>query len=225
MFVRLKKMIKYLFGTLLLLCLSLAAESRQPKETDFGVWLDFAAMKKFHKAAFGVVGEFYTRDNNTSIDRTSIGFKGDYAIRPWLLAGAGYTWMNFKRPGYLELRERFYFQLFPILRHSNFNFYIRERLQGTFYKESRTGTPNAYYWRNRIEVGYRKTFWKLEPLISAESLYLIKGYDHNIFDEFRYIAGFNYHPNKNQIIKIYEMFTCGTTLNRFLFGLSYELRM
>jgi hypothetical protein len=211
--------------TLLLLLLFSGKFSLHAKENDFGVWLDFSVMKKFHKAAFGVVGEFYTRANSSSIDRTSIGFKGDYAIRPWLLAGAGYTWMNFKRPGYLELRERFYFQLLPILRYSNFNFYIRERLQGTLYLESRTGTPNAYYWRNRIEVGYRKTSWKLEPLISAESLYLIKGYDHNIFDEFRFIAGVNYHPNRNQIIKCYGMLTDGKTLNRFLFGLSYDIRL
>ncbi|MEI7831425.1 MAG: DUF2490 domain-containing protein, partial [Prolixibacteraceae bacterium] len=217
-------MIKYIFATILLLGLFLEAEAGQPKETDSGMWLDFAAMKKFHKAAFGVVGEFYTRANNTSIDRTSVGFKGEYAFHSWLNAGAGFTWMNFKRPGYLELRERFYFQLEPALKCSNFTFFFRERFQVTMYKESRTGTPDAYYWRNKIEGCYRKVSWKLEPLISVESLYLIKGYDRNIFDEFRYIAGVNYHFSGNQKIKIYEMFTCGTTLNRYLFGLSYEIR-
>lgn len=194
------------------------------KENDFGIWLEAAAMKKFHRGALGVVGEFYTRANSTSIDRISYGFKGDYEIRSWLYAGASFTWMNFKRPGYVELRERFYFQLEPVWKCSDFTFTFRERLQVTRYMESRTGTPDAYYWRNRVEGGYRKPSWKLEPLISVESLYLIKGYDRNIFDEFRYIAGVNYHPFGNQHFKFYGMFTNGTSLNRFLIGLTYDIR-
>ena len=225
MFVRLKNMGKYLLGTLLLLGIALAANARQPKETDFGMWIDFAAMKKFHDASFGVVGEFYTRANNSSIDRTSIGIKGEYAILSWLNTGAGITWMNFKRPGYLELRQRFYFQLEPAWKFSDFKFSFRERFQGTFYPETRTGTPAAYYWRNRFEASYRKSDWKLEPLIDLESLYLINGYDSNIFDEYRYILGVKYHPTKKHKVKCYGMFTNGTTLKRFLLGISYELQL
>lgn len=146
MFVRLKKMVKYLFATLLLLGSVFPAVAQQSKEKDFGVWLDFAAMKKFHKASLGVVGEFYTRANSTSIDRTSVGFKGEYRILHWLNGGAGITWMNFKLPGFLERRQRFYFQVEPYFKYSDFVFFFRERLQCTLYPESNTNYPRVYYW-------------------------------------------------------------------------------
>ena len=68
-----------------------------------------------------------------------------------LNAGGGYLLMNFNRPGFNELRDRFYFQVEPSWHLSKFLFSFRERLQITLYPETRTNEPDAYYWRNRFE--------------------------------------------------------------------------
>ena len=223
MFVRLKKMVKYIFASLLMLGSFLSAEAQQTKETDFGVWLDFAALKKFHNVSFGVVGEFYTRANSTSIDRISIGFKGEYGFLPWLNGGAGITWMNFKLPGNMERRQRFYFQVEPYWNYSGFTFSFRERLQCTLYPESNKNYPSVYYWRNRFEVAYRKQTSRFKPLASVESLYHLQKVSTKHFDEFRMILGTYYHFSINQKVKCYGMMTSTTSLNRFLLGVSYEV--
>ena len=53
----------------------LAANAREPKETDFGVWNDLSVMKRIRANSIGLFGEFYTNDNSRSIDRMSIGVK------------------------------------------------------------------------------------------------------------------------------------------------------
>lgn len=223
MFVRLKNKVNYIFATLLMLGSLLPAEAQQSKATDSGAWLDFAAMKKFNRASLGVVGEFYTRANNTSIDRTSVGFKGEYRILHRLNGGAGITWMNFKLPGFVERRQRFYFQVEPFWKHGDFAFFFRERLQCTLYPVSNTNYPSVYYWRNRLEVAYRKQTWKFEPLASIESLYHIQKVSTKHFDEFRLIFGTNYHITNSQKVKCYGMMTSTTSLNRFILGISYEI--
>ena len=225
MFVRLKNMRKFLFGALLLLGIVLAANAHEPKETDFGVWNDLSVMKKIQATSLGLFGEFYTNDNSRSIDRMSIGVKGDYSFAYWLNVGAGYALMNFVHPGYNELRDRFYVQAEPTWRLSKFIISFRQRMQLTLYPQTQTNASNTFHWRNRLEVSYRNPFHKVEPLADIESWYLFGNTDATHFTEFRFILGANYHLTKYQKVKCYGMFTDGTILNRFILGISYELQL
>ena len=195
------------------------------KDKDFGVWLDLAATRKIRSATIGLMGEFYTLNNSSSIERTSVGLKGDYSFLPFLSAGVGYLLMNYKCHGYNELRDRFYFQVEPSWHLSDFFFSFRERLQITLYPETRTTEPNAYYWRNRFEACYKNSEWKLEPLINIESFYLLRGMDRKSFDEFRFALGANYHLTKNQNIKFYGMYADETDLNRCILGIAYDIKL
>ena len=225
MFVRLKIMRKYLFGTLILLGISLTANSHEPKTTDFGVWNDLSVMKKIRATSLGLFGEFYTNDNSRSIDRMSIGVKGELPVANWLKTGAGYALMNFIHPGYNELRDRFYIQAEPFWHLSRFILSFRQRMQLTLYPQTQTNASNTFHWRNRLEVCYKNPSHKIEPLADIESWYLFGNSLETHFTEFRFILGANYHLTKYQKVKCYGMLTDGTILNRFILGISYELQL
>jgi hypothetical protein len=195
------------------------------KKNDSGVWLDLAATKKIHSTTIGLVSEIYTRNNSSTLDRLSIGLKGDYSFLPWLSAGTGYVLIDFFRAGYRELADRFYLQVVPSWRCDNFSFSFRERLQMTIFPESRTNAPNSLYWRNRFESSYKENSWKFEPLIDLESMYFFG--DNNQIPRigYRFIIGSNYYPSVNQKIKIYGMLTDGSIVCQYIFGISYEFRL
>lgn len=195
------------------------------KENDFGVWLDLAATKKIHSTTIGLISEIYTRNNSSTFDRLSIGLKGDYAVLPWLSTGAGYTLINFFRTGYQELADRVYIQLIPSWHHNRFFFSFRERLQMTMFPETRTNAQNSVYWRNRFESSYKENAWKFEPLIDLESLLHLGENKGNTKIGYRLIVGTNYYPTKNQKIKIYGMYTDGTIVSQYIFGVNYEFRL
>jgi len=225
MFVRLKNMGIYLFGTLLLLGIALAANAREPKKSDFGVWNDLSVMKKIRSTSLGLFEEFYTKENSRSIDKMSIGVKGDYSVAHWLKAGAGYALMNFVHPGYNELRDRFYVQAEPFWHLSKFIFSFRQRMQLILYPQTQTNASNTFHWRNRLEVSYRNPSLNVEPLADIESWCLFGNSIATHFTEFRFILGANYHLTKYQKVKCYGMLTDGTILNRFILGISYELQL
>ena len=195
------------------------------KETDTRTWVDLFATRKFGRATVGFIGEFYTMNDNTSIERYSVGLKGDYELLPWLNAGSGYILLNFFRPGYHELADRFYFQAEPIWHYGNLHFSFRERMQFTLYPESRTDQASTCYWRNRFEASWYKGSSKLEPVIDLESLYLFNNKDSDPSSEFRYTLGVNYHFAKNQKFKFYGMLTTTSILDRYIFGVVYDLKL
>ena len=109
-------------AAILFLGIVLAANAREPKETDFwGMERPFR-YEKNSANSIGLFGEFYTNDNSRSIDRMSIGVKGDLSFTHWLKAGAGYALMNFIHPGYNELRDRIYVQAEPFWHLSKIHF-------------------------------------------------------------------------------------------------------
>jgi len=195
------------------------------EETDTRTWIDLFATKKIHSATVGLIGEIYTINHNTSLERTSIGLKGDYAFFSWLSAGTGYVLVNFKHPGYHELANRFYFQAEPSWHLSGFFFSLRERLQITLYPTTINNEVDSYFWRNRFEVCFKKGEKKLEPLISIETLYLINHIETNPISEIRYTLGTYYHFAKNQKFKFYGMFTEGTHLDRYILGVVYDIKL
>lgn len=208
----------------LLLCFH-GAGNLHAKETDTRTWIDLFATKTFRSTTLGLIGEIYTMNNNSTLERTSIGVKGDQEIFHWLSTGAGYVLLNFNHQVYHELANRFYFQAEPRWHFSRFHFSLRERMQITLFPNSRTGETDSYYWRNRLEAVFRNGTKKISPLASLESLYLLNNLDINPFTEFRVTLGANYLMDKNHYFKFYGMFTDGTHLNRYILGLMYNLKL
>ena len=194
----------------LLLFTLIGTSKLNAKENDFGVWFDYSATKKIRSVTFGILGEFYTIDNSSRIDRISLGLKGDYQFLPWLSAGAGNVVINFYRVGYIELADRIYFQLEPSWHHSDFYFSFRERMQITLYPETRTNALTSYYWRNRLEIVYKHNESRIEPLTDFESLVRMGAANFSPTLGYRISVGLNYHPSKNQKIKFYGMYTDGS---------------
>lgn len=206
---------------LALLCVFALSAGAFAKDSDTRTWIDLFATKKINLATVGLIGEFYTKDDNHTIERTSLGLKGDYALRPWLSAGTGYVLMNFVRTGYHELVDRFYFQAEPSWHMSKFHFSFRERLQVTLYPDSRTSEANSYIWRNRLETTFKSGKAKVEPVIDLESLYTLNQEETNPWSEFRFTAGANYHMSEHQKFKFYGMYTNATHLDRYILGVVY----
>ena len=176
------------------------------KKNDFGVWLDLSATKKIHAATFGLISEIYTRNNSSTLDRVSIGLKGDYQFLPWLSAGAGNVVINFFRAGYTELADRIYFQVEPSWHLSHFYYTFRERMQITLFPETRTDALSSYYWRNRLEIIYKHDSSKIEPLTDLETLVRLGDANFTPTLGYRVTLGINYHPKLNQKIKIYGIY-------------------
>lgn len=218
-------MIKRRILVLFLLFNLLGITKISAKVNDFAVWNDYSAVKKIRSATFGIFGEFYTIDNSSRIDRISLGLKGDYQFLPWLSAGTGYTLINFYRIGFNELADRLYIQLEPSWHHSDFYFSLRERMQSTMYPETHIHAANSNYWRNRLEIVYKHNSSKIEPLIDLESLYRIGDPNFHPTIGYRVVFGVNYHPTKNQKIKLYGMLTDGSNVAQYIVGINYEFKL
>ena len=211
---------------LLILLFNLAGlQKSSAKSNDFCVWNDVNLIKKFRTSSIGVIGEFFTKQNSSIVDRLSIGLKGDHAFKPWLSGGVGCSLLNFNRITYHENVDRFYFQLEPNLHLANFFFYFRERMQITLYPQTHTNAETTYYWRNRMEMIYKRTKKKVEPLLDVETFYLCKDLDINLLNEVRITLGANCYLTRNQKLKMYGMLTDGQVLNRYIMGFSYEFRL
>lgn len=219
------RMVKFARITFSLLLSIWLTTPLQAKDNDFASWMDLSASKSWHAASLGIMGEFYTRDNSTTLERTSIGLKGEYAFTPWLFAGSGYLLMNYKRPGYMELRNRYYFQLEPIWHRARFEISMRERVQITNFPESRTNALATYYWRNRLEAIYAIPNKKLEPVASVETFYILQQTTSRRVDELRLSLGAYYHISRTQTIKCYGLISDGESLNRFVIGINYEFEL
>ena len=193
---------KFLRGLIFISILTLAGvNSLSAKESDSRTWIDLFATKKIKATTVGLIGEIYTMDNNSTLERLSIGLKGDYSFFPWLSAGTGYVLINFNHQVYHELASLLYFQAEPSWHVARFLFSFRERLQITLYPNTKTAEINTYYWRNRFETVYSGGKKKLEPLIDLESLYLLNDTELNPFTEFRFTLGANYNMSHSQHFK------------------------
>ena len=210
---------------LLLLFTTTLLKGTSAKENDFSTWIDLAALKKIHSATFGLTGEFRTSQNNSTIERYGLGIKGDYAFFPWLSAGVGYVMAKYKQLDSYERRNRYYFQVEPSFQISKLLFVFRERIQATQYPASQINLPASNLWRNRLETCYKHSNWKVDPLISLESLYLLGDINKRKFTEIRYMIGAYYHVTAHQKIKFYGMLTESPLLSRFVLGINYEFKL
>jgi hypothetical protein len=192
---------------------------------DFCVWNELNFFKRIHSVNLGLFSELYTKDNSNSVDRISAGLRGDYYFYPWLSAGMGFSLMNYKQPGYLELRNRFYLQVEPTWHLSNFRFFLRERVHKTFFPESRTNAQSTAYWRNRLEIWQKIHASRIEPVASIESWCRVSPTSQKRLDEFRYSLGAFYHVTDTQKIKIYGLLSNGVLLDRYILGFTYEIKL
>jgi Protein of unknown function (DUF2490). len=196
------------------------------QEKDFGSWIDIDITHKLGKCAFGLLGEFYTKDRNESVDRVSVGAKGDYQLAPGLNVGTGYLLMNYCQQNLREVRNRVYLQTDQKKYLSNWAFSLRERMQLTLIparKEKKH--ESSLYWRNRIRVEYRNEHLKIEPVFDIESFCLINRLSCNGIDEYRYSLGFNYKLKNYQKIKFYGLISYNNTSRFYALGLDYSLKL
>ncbi len=209
------------------LLLSGIASTRVSKAADktAGIWTEMAASKKVHSFVFGLTSEVLTRENSSTLERVGVGLKADYSLLKWMNAGVGYSLMDFKKTGYFELKDRFYMQLEPLWKFSNFICSLRERLQVTVTPSAKTNVPDSYYWRNRLEIFYKKNPWKVEPILDMETWYHFGEYRRSITEGYRISMGANIHPDAHQKVKVYGMLTDGTIISQYIFGVSYEFRL
>ncbi len=196
------------------------------QERDFGCWIDVDVTHKLNSFTIGAMGEFYTKDRYESIDRMSIGAKGDYSLSPSLNFGTGYLLMNYPKSDFNELRNRFYLQTEFRKYMSNWAFSLRERMQLTLYPETNEQEHNTFmYWRNRIRVEYRNTHLKIEPVFDIESFCLTNKGSLNGIDEHRYSLGLNYKLTNLHKIKFYGLISKTRKTKFYALGLDYSLKL
>ncbi len=210
---------------LILFCnLSVLISSSAENKTA-GIWTEIAVSKTIRSFVLGVNSEVMTKENGRTLDRIGLGFKADYQFLKWLNTGVGFEFIDFKRISYYELKGRYYIQLEPLFHFSNFFCSFRERLQFTRSMEPQYNSPDFFYWRNRFEVFYKKSSWKVEPILNLEQWYRIGDYDHRITTGYRISIGANFHPGPKHKIKAYGMITDGTIISQVLVGLTYILKL
>ncbi len=190
-----------------------------------GIWIDMAVTKKVHSFILGITSEVLTKNDWTTLERVGLGCKADYPLFKWLNAGVAFSFLDFKRTGYYELKERYYVQLEPFWHISNFYFSFRERLQLSVSPKYRDLSPDSYYWRNRFEAYYKPGASKLEPLVNFEEWYHIGDYNHSITTGYRISLGANYRPTPREKFKIYGMLTDGTIISQYIVGVSCEFKL
>lgn len=196
------------------------------QENDWGSWMDVDVMRKINSASFGLMGEFYTKNQLQSIERMSIGAKGEYAFTPAVSCGAGYLLMNYFKTGYHEYRNRLYAQTEYKKNISRLTFGLRERMQFTFYPETKDHlSETCAYWRNRFKIEYKNSQWKIEPVADIETFYLTGKSNQNGFDETRYSAGINIKVSGIQKLKVYGLLSDTHAEHFYVIGLDYSLKL
>lgn len=211
---------------LVVLSVFLSFSKSLAQEHDLGTWIDLEAMHETGHVAYGLMGEFYTKDKNTSVERVSVGVKAGYPLSKTWNCNIGYLLMNYYKTGYTELRNRVYLQAEYKKRISNWAFGLRERMQVTFYPETMESSKEVCsYWRNRFKVEYRNSNWKVVPVADVESFYLVGKGSENGFDEFRYSLGVSFKLSKNQELKVYGMLSDTSDLQFYILGLAYDLNL
>lgn len=213
----------YIFAFHIVISISFKGFSQ---EKDFGSWIDVDVTHKSNEYVFGLFGEFYTKDQNKSVDRVSLGAKGDYCLSPGLTLGTGYLLMSYPKGNINELRNRVYLQTEIRKYLPNWLFSLREKMQLTLYPETKEKKHDAFvYWRNRIRVEYRNAHLKIEPVFDMESFYLVNKGSYNGIDEYRYSLGFNYKLTNHQKVKLYGLISYNHSSKFYALGLDYSLKL
>jgi len=202
---------------------AVSVNSLQAQDDDFGVWLDAeAALKRgSYKVAF--MSEYYTKNNNQSVDRFSVGVDGQKKLDRVFSIGAGYLLMNKNAQDGYEIRHRVYTNAFANWKFSNLKFSVRERLQLTRYPENDLESSKALaYWRNRAKISYLIPSCKIIPTIGVETFLLMnQSPEVKRLDEIRYSLATAYPVTGKSQIELYGLLADMPRLNQYILGIAY----
>ncbi|MDD4191413.1 MAG: DUF2490 domain-containing protein [Mangrovibacterium sp.] len=199
----------------------------QAQDDDFGVWLDAEAALKQGPFKIALLSEYYTKNNNQSVDRFSVGVDGQRKLDRVFSIGAGYLLMNKNAQDGYEIRHRVYTNAFANWRFSNLKFSVRERLQLTRYPGSDLESSNArIYWRNRAKVSYLIPSCKIIPTIGVETFLLMnRSPEEKRLDEVRYSLATAYPVTGKSQIELYGLLADMPRLNQYILGIAYLIEL
>jgi hypothetical protein len=214
-------------GTALLCFTLIIGKYTSAQNEDFGIWLDAESYKQIGPYRLAVCSEFYTNNNNQSIDRFSIGADGTRELMPFLNFGAGYLMMNKNRTDRYEIRHRFYTTATANGKNSNFNFSFRERLQLTRYPRNETEAQKSLlYWRNRAKVSYQIPSCKITPRLGVETFFLLnRDAPSKRLDEVRYNLSAAYPLTPSSQIELYGLLSKMSNLSQYILGVIYLIEI
>ena len=206
------------------LVLTILSCNASAQDDDFGLWLDAFANKKYSSSEFSLYSEFYTYNNNRSIDRVSIGLEGDRDVFSFMKAGVGYLLMNKNKTGNYELRHRFYTNVKFKWEVFNLRFSLRERYQVTRYPGNNLESPEYLnYWRNKMKISYEIPSCKVKPVIGIETFVLLNKTDSKRMDEVRYSVSALYPLTGTSNVEFYALLAQMPDLNQYILGLTYQI--
>ncbi len=197
--------------------------------------------------------ELRLKDNFSSFDRLYSTLQASYSFNPWLKAGASYSYLVISKEkydqSYLDFRHRVSLDIEPSYIMGQFEFSLRERLQGTYRTDSvnTEEKPNpALVLRSRLKLEY--SFWSvpLKPYVAVEMFNplnnpdCLKDESGAWLENMRYSAGFTYRFDARNWVEFYYMFehATGKDVNikstetiikteiqdNHIFGLSYKYK-
>jgi hypothetical protein len=211
-----------------LLCFTLiVGKNTFAQSEDFGIWLDAESYKQIGPYRLAVCSEFYTNNNNQSIDRFSIGADGSRKLTPFLNLGMGYLMMNKNKTDRYEIRHRFYTTATANGKISNFKFSLRERLQITSYpRHEAESQKSLWYWRNRAKISYQIPSCKITPLIGVETFLLLnQKTPSKRLDEVRYNLSAAYPLTPSSQIELYGLLAKMPNLSQYILGVIYLIEI
>ena len=210
------------FKSLILVLIVMVFNDVSAQTEDFGLWLDAAGSKKIASSELTLYGEFFTKDNNQSVDRMSIGMEGDRDLNSLLNIGTGYLLMNKNSSENYELRHRFYTNLKICKEISRFKIAFRERLQLTKYPDNVLENSKwLTYWRNRLKISYNLASCRIKPMIGVETFVLLNKPATDRLDEVRYSVSALCPVSNSSKIEIYGLLAKMPDLAQYILGLSY----
>ncbi|WP_372934494.1 DUF2490 domain-containing protein [Mariniphaga sediminis] len=204
------------------LVLTILSCNASAQDDDFGLWLDAFANKKIQSSEFSLYGEFFTRNNNRSIDRVSIGLEGDRSVFRFMKIGLGYLLMNKNNTDDYELRHRFYTHAKFKWEVYKLRFSLRERYQVTRYPGYNLESPEYLnYWRNKMKISYEIPSCKIKPVIGVETFVLLNKTDLKRMDEVRYSVSALYPVSGTSNVEFYALLAQMADLHQYILGVSY----
>ena len=190
---------------------------------DYGVWLDLSVNKKVKSGVLSFFGEFYTKENSRTIERTGIGLSANYPLIANIKMDAGYLLLNYNNPIYRDIRNRYFSSVVMKWHFFDFELCGRERIQLTRKQGVETKTINDLYWRNRIKLNYRKENWRIFPSAAIETFYSFGKSGTYEFDEVRYSLAANYQVSKTNDIAFYSLWSDYIDMDFYVIGLEYNM--
>jgi hypothetical protein len=196
------------------------------QNNDFGLWIDAAAKKKIASTDLILCSEFYTHNDNRSIDRVSIGMEGGRNLFSTVNISAGYLMMNNNKTDHYELSHRMHTSAKFNCKISKLTFSFRQRLQVTRYPEKVLGSSKYLnYWRNRIRVSYIIAESRTQPVIGIETFVLLNRFVSDRLDEVRYNLSAIYQLSSSTELEFYGLLSKTSDLNQYIFGIAYQIKI